>query len=301
MRGLRGNGALGWLKAPWMVSRAIGRAAKVIADIRPDIVIGMGGFAAGPGGVAAKLRRVPLVIHEQNAVMGLTNKLLSSVANAVLLGDGRAAQALKRHNYKVVGNPVRAEIIGAEIPQVRYENRSGNIRMLVLGGSQGAKAINEIVPQALALLDPQIRPQVCHQVGPRWVEQVSKLYQDAEVVGNIVPFIDDMAAELAACDWVLCRSGALTVAELAAVGVPAVCIPLPQAVDDHQTANAQTLVDAGAAEILPQSQLSAETLAEKIRARCDRSVLLTQAKTARICAKPEATQDIIHTLEPYLL
>ncbi|MBV7435181.1 undecaprenyldiphospho-muramoylpentapeptide beta-N-acetylglucosaminyltransferase [Cardiobacteriaceae bacterium TAE3-ERU3] len=300
VRGLRGNGAAGWLKAPWMVSRAVSRASGVIKAIRPDVVIGMGGFAAGPGGVAAKLRGIPLIIHEQNAVMGLTNKLLARIANSVLLADVRASKALGSKEYKVVGNPVRAQIIDSRQQPARYQTRDGQIRLLVLGGSQGAKAVNEAVPQALALLDAEERPAVRHQVGPRWVDVVNSAYHDAGVVGEVVPFIDDMAGALADCDWVVCRSGALTVAELATVGVPAVCIPLPQAVDDHQTANAQTLVDAGAAEILPQSQLNAQTLAEAIRKRRDRAALRIQAEAALSCAKPNATQDIIHTVEPYL-
>lgn len=301
VRGLRGNGATGWLKAPWMVSRAVLRASSVIKTIRPDVVIGMGGFAAGPGGVAAKLRGIPLVIHEQNAVMGLTNKLLARIANIVLLADVRASKALGGKAYKVVGNPVRAEIIGSRQQPARYQARDGQIRLLVLGGSQGAKAVNEVVPQALALLDSDERPDVRHQVGPRWVAAVESAYHDAGVAGEVVPFIQDMAGALVDCDWVICRSGALTVAELATVGVPALCIPLPQAVDDHQTANAQTLVDAGAAEILPQAQLNAQTLAKAIRKRRDRAALRVQAEAALGCAKPNATQDIIHTVEPYLL
>lgn len=301
VRGLRGNGVLGWCRAPWMVSRAVARAAAVMDEVKPDVVIGMGGFAAGPGGVAARLRAIPLVIHEQNAVMGLTNKLLARFAGAVLLADERAATALpKGKDYRVVGNPVRRALLDCAPPAQRFAVRSGRVRLLVLGGSQGAKALNEVLPQALAQLEPQQRPLVRHQVGARWVEAVTQAYAQAGVEGEVVAFIDDMATAFADCDWVLCRSGALTVAEMAAVGVAALCVPLPHAVDDHQTANAQTLAAAGAAQILPQAQLDAATLAQMILARQDRNALLQQAEAARACARPTATQEIIQTLERFL-
>lgn len=292
VRGLRGNGLAGWLKAPIMLTRAIRAARRVIKEIRPDVVIGMGGFAAGPGGVAAKMAGVPLVIHEQNAVAGLTNRLLARVADVVLLGDGRASARLGGKG-RVTGNPVRADFAQVPGPETRFAGRSGKIRLLVLGGSQGAKALNIVLPQALSLLPEAARPEVLHQAGERGLQEAQSAYTQAGVAADVVPFMEDMASAYAQADWVLARSGALTVAEIATVGVGALFVPFPHAVDDHQTANAQTLVDAGAAQVVQQADLTAQGLAEAIAARQDRALLLQQAEAARRCSHGQALAQIM--------
>lgn len=298
VRGLRGSGTMGWVKAPWMIARAMRKARKVIARVRPDLVIGMGGFASGPGGLAAKLCGVKLLVHEQNAVMGLTNRWLSKWADRVLLGDCRGAdKASEARAYRVVGNPVRDSICALAAPHVRYARHSGKILLLVLGGSQGAKAINELVPQALARLSPVMRPAVRHQVGPRWLEVTQKTYRTLGVAAEVVPFIEDMASAYDAADWVIARSGALTVAEIATAGLPALFIPFPHAVDDHQTMNAKTLTEIGAAQMLAEDCLDVAELARAIAARHDRKALLLQAEKARRRSHAEALGKILCAIE----
>ncbi|MDO5090044.1 MAG: undecaprenyldiphospho-muramoylpentapeptide beta-N-acetylglucosaminyltransferase [Cardiobacteriaceae bacterium] len=292
VRGLRGNGLIGWLQAPIMLTRAIRAARRVIKDIRPDAVIGMGGFAAGPGGVAAKMAGVPLIIHEQNAVAGLTNRLLARVADVVLLGDARASARL-RGRGEAVGNPVRAAFADVPAPAVRYAARAGKIRLLVLGGSQGAKALNTLLPQALALLPEAARPEVLHQAGERGLPEAQSAYVASGVEAQVVPFMEDMASAYADADWVIARSGALTVAEIATVGLPALFVPFPHAVDDHQTANAQTLVDAGAAQVVQQADLTADILAGQIAAHADRTALRKKAEAARAVSHGEALERIM--------
>lgn len=298
VRGLRGNGAAGWLQAPFMLSRAIRRARKIMKQIRPDVVIGMGGFASGPGGLAAKMLGIPLVVHEQNAVMGMTNTWLAKFASLVLLADERVAKKLPKHrSYTVTGNPVRADIAAVPAPAARYPYHYGTIKLLVLGGSQGAKAMNEILPQALALMPEKERPSVTHQVGERWFEEAKAHYQQAGVKANIVPFVSDMAQAYSEADWVIARSGALTVAEIATVGLPALFIPFPFAVDDHQTANAQALADAGAAAVVQQAALTAPRLREIIAAHQVRAELAQKAELARSCSHAAALSTIMAAIE----
>lgn len=296
VRGLRGKGVLGWLRAPWMLWRAIGAAKKVMRTVRPDVVVGMGGFAAGPGGYAAKSLRIPLVIHEQNAVAGLTNRLLSRWASRVLLADERAAARMATKDYGVTGNPVRADIAAVPAPEERFAGREGRIRLLVLGGSQGARALNTLLPEALALIDEAARPQVLHQVGERWLEEARAAYTQAGAQAEVVAFVDDMPRVYAQADWVLARSGALSVAEIATVGLGALFVPFPHAVDDHQTANAQALVAAGAAEVIQQADLTAEKLAAAIMARGSRETLLAQALRARQCSHAKALAHIMQEI-----
>lgn len=297
VRGLRGNGALAWLKAPWMILRAMVAARRVIARVHPDIALGMGGFASGPGGLAAKLCGMKLLVHEQNAVMGLTNRWLARWADRVLLADRRGAAKLPAGRaYRVVGNPVRDAICALAPPEVRYAGRQGRISLLVLGGSQGAKAINELVPEALSRLAAEIRPAVRHQVGPRWLEVTRKRYQRLEVAAEVVPFIEDMASAYDTADWVIGRSGALTVAEIATAGLPALFVPFPHAVDDHQTVNAQALAEIGAAEVIAENCLCVDQLAAAIAARNDRKALLGQAEKARSRSHAEALDDILATI-----
>ncbi len=248
----------------------------------------MGGFASGPGGLAAWLLGRPLVIHEQNAVAGLTNRLLAGIAREVLEAFPGSFSA--RRQARVTGNPVRAEISALPAPEQRLAGRTGALRLLVLGGSQGARALNESVPHAIALLPEGSRPEVWHQAGEATLDVARATYREAGVSARVDPFIADMAAAYAWADLVVCRAGALTVAELAAAGLPAVLVPFPGAVDDHQTRNAAWLVDAGAAVLLPQAQLSPTRLAEELRACSkDRALLLERARRARALARPHAT------------
>lgn len=302
VQGLRGKGFVGWLKAPFMLARALWKARAVLRKVKPDVVVGMGGFAAGPGGLMAARAGIPLIIHEQNAVAGLTNRKLAKLARRVLLADSRAASkmGLQAGEYVTTGNPVRADIAAVPIPAQRFLGRLDAIRLLVLGGSQGAKALNELLPQALALLPEAERPQVLHQVGARWLDATRAAYQQAGVAAEVVPFIEDMAAAYANADWLVARSGALTVAEVATVGLAAVFVPFPYAVDDHQTANAQALVDAGAATVVQQADLTPQHLAEIIAAQRERGLLLKQADRARSLSHAPALAKIIQEIETVL-
>ncbi len=289
VRGLRGKGAVGWLMAPARVLRATLQAAGAMRRQRPRTVLGMGGYVAGPGGLAAWLLRYPLVIHEQNARAGLTNRLLARLACRVLAGfpdvfPGRRSQ--------VTGNPVRGEILRLQPPQ-RRPQREGRCRLLILGGSLGALALNDTVAGALALLPENERPEVCHQAGERTIEVARQAYAGTGVEAEVTAFITDMAAAYAWADLVICRAGALTVSELAIAGVPAVLVPLPHAVDDHQTANARQLVDAGAAVLVPQPELTAERLSDELRGlMADRSRLQDMARAARAVARPDAAETV---------
>lgn len=302
VKGLRGKGMIGWMKAPFMLSRSFLRARSILKNTQADMAIGMGGFASGPGGVAAKSLRLPLVIHEQNAIMGMTNTYLAKIADKVLLADERAVKKLAKNvNYQVTGNPVREEIASIAPPDERFLQRSGKIRLLVLGGSLGAKALNELLPQALALINENDRPQVLHQVGKNWLEEAKKAYQNAGVSAQIVDFIEDMASVYSDYDWVIARSGALSVAEIATAGLSALFVPFPYAVDDHQTANAQVLLDVGAAMLIQQKDLSAQKLADVIAAQNDRSELLKRANLARTCSAAHALDKIIHAISEVLI
>ncbi|WP_442770670.1 UDP-N-acetylglucosamine--N-acetylmuramyl-(pentapeptide) pyrophosphoryl-undecaprenol N-acetylglucosamine transferase, partial [Zoogloea ramigera] len=251
--------------------------------VRPDVVRGRGGYATFPGGMMAALLGRPVVVHEQNSVAGLANRVLAGVADKVVTGF---PGVLKKGEW--LGNPVRADITAVAPPAVRFAGRSGPLKVLVVGGSLGAAALNEAMPKALALLAPEDRPLVTHQAGTRQIEALRAGYQAASVTGELLPFIDDMAARYAGADLVICRAGALTVAELAAVGVASVLVPFPHAVDDHQTGNARFLADAGAALLLPQTELTPQRLAALLQ-DMTRERLLTMAEKARSCAKPDAT------------
>jgi UDP-N-acetylglucosamine--N-acetylmuramyl-(pentapeptide) pyrophosphoryl-undecaprenol N-acetylglucosamine transferase len=250
-------------------------------------VLGMGGYPAFPGGLMASLLNKPLLIHEQNSIPGLVNRILAKLADKVLLGFPNAAMTNKQALFS--GNPVRSEIAQLEAPEKRYAARSGKLRLLIIGGSLGAQALNTIVPLALKLIPESQRPLVTHQAGTRHLEALKKNYAEANVEGELVTFIDNMAARYAECDLVVCRAGALTVAELAAAGVASILVPFPYAVDDHQTSNAKFLSDADAAVLLPQSELTAERLAELFLA-FTREKLVDMAGKARQLAKPDATR-----------
>jgi UDP-N-acetylglucosamine--N-acetylmuramyl-(pentapeptide) pyrophosphoryl-undecaprenol N-acetylglucosamine transferase len=287
VKGLRRKGLVALFVAPFQLAWALLQSLYIMLRRRPAAVLGMGGFASGPGGLAAWLTRRPLVIHEQNAAAGLTNRLLARLARVVLQAFPGSFNSSVR--AETVGNPVREDIAAVAAPAERYRDRSGPLRLLVLGGSQGALALNRTVPAALSKLPADKRPVVRHQCGSRTLDMAREAY-DAHVVDvDLVPFIDDMAAAYAWADIVVCRAGALTVAELCSVGLPALFVPYPGAVDDHQTANARPMADAGAAVIIDESMLSADVLAGQLSDwLTDREDLLGKAEKARGLDKPHA-------------
>ncbi|MDJ0760242.1 MAG: undecaprenyldiphospho-muramoylpentapeptide beta-N-acetylglucosaminyltransferase [Woeseiaceae bacterium] len=288
IKGLRRKGLLALVIAPLQLAWALIQSLNVIRRRRPSAVLGMGGFASGPGGLAAWLTLRPLIIHEQNAVPGLTNRLLARLARVVLQAFPGSFNRLA----ETVGNPVRKTIANLPAPEQRFEDRSGPIRLLVLGGSQGALALNRTVPEALALLDVSSRPVVRHQCGKRTLDMARQQYQRLGVDAELPEFIEDMAEAYGWADFVICRAGALTVAELCAAGLGAIFIPYPAAVDDHQTANARAMQDSGAALIIDEKELTPAMLADEIRGWSDRAGLLHRAKLARALAHPDALDRI---------
>ena len=284
VRGLRGKGIATLLAAPLRVFAAVRAAGRVLRERRPNVVVSFGGYAAGPGGLAAKLRGIPLVVHEQNRAPGMTNRVLARFARAVLTGF---PQTFADRREDAVGNPVRDEIARLPAPAQRFASRAGALRLLVLGGSQGARALNEATPRALAALKGHV--EVRHQCGEKLREGAELAYAQAGVSASVEPFIADMAQAYAWADFVVCRAGALTLAEVCAAGVGSVLVPFPQAVDDHQTRNAEYLVEHGAAVLLPQG----DTLAEELRATlaevaADPARRLQMAEAARALARPDA-------------
>ncbi len=286
--GLRGKGFTAWAAAPLRLARAFMQSIAVMRRHRPRAVLGMGGYVSGPAGLAAWLLRRPLLIHEQNAVGGTTNRILAHFARRVLTGFPGVLGG------EWIGNPVRPEISALPSPAARLHGRTEPLRVLVLGGSQGARALNAVVPFAVALLPTNQRPEVRHQCGDKLLDEARAAWAAAGVRVEPVAFIEDVAAAYAWADVVLCRAGALTVAELAAAGVASVLVPLPHAVDDHQTANARYLVDAGAGELLPESALTPASLAATLeRLAGDRKALLEMATAARRVARSDATAALV--------
>lgn len=288
--GLRGKGIASFLSAPFNLIRAIWQAHQVIKRVKPDAVLGMGGFASGPGGLAAWLHRIPVVIHEQNALPGMTNRILSRIAKKVLQAFPGAFPKLKVEH--TIGNPVRGPILGLSEPDIRFEDREGPIRLLVVGGSLGAQAINRLLPEVLSEMPVESRPVVWHQTGRTHFEATTEIYNQRNVEAKVVPFIDQMDEAFAWADLVLCRSGALTVSELAIAGVGSILVPFPYAVDDHQTANAQFLVAADAARLVQQSELSSDRLKTLLNELNQRDVLLAMAKKARSQGQPLAGEKL---------
>jgi len=287
MQGVRGKGLFGWLLLPVKLVKAFSQSSRALKQHQPNVVLGMGGFAAFPGGLMAKLLGKPLVVHEQNSVAGLTNKVLAKFATRVLA----AFPAAFGDKAALVGNPVRTDIANLAAPEQRFAGREGALRLLVVGGSLGAHALNEVVPQALAQLPAEKRPQVVHQAGVKHIDVLKNNYETAGVAVDARAFIDDMAAMYAWADFVICRAGALTVAEVSAAGIGSLMVPFPFAVDDHQTTNAAYLAEAGAALLVQQKELSVEKLAEILR-ELSREKCLDMAKRARALGKPEATADV---------
>ncbi|WP_341648597.1 undecaprenyldiphospho-muramoylpentapeptide beta-N-acetylglucosaminyltransferase [Thauera humireducens] len=288
---LRGKGLVRKLLLPVNLLSGFWQALRELRRARPDVVLGMGGYITFPGGMMAALLGRPLVLHEQNSVAGLANRVLARVADRVLTGFPDVL-----NNGGWVGNPVRAEIAGVAPPAERFAGREGPLRILVVGGSLGAAALNEAVPAALGRMPADQRPLVVHQAGEKQIDGLRTAYARARVKGDLRPFIDDMASAYAEADLVICRAGALTVAELAAVGVASLLVPFPHAVDDHQTGNARFLAERGGAYLLPQTELNAERLAG-ILGSIDRPRLLQMAEHARALARPLAAAEVARVCE----
>jgi UDP-N-acetylglucosamine--N-acetylmuramyl-(pentapeptide) pyrophosphoryl-undecaprenol N-acetylglucosamine transferase len=289
--GLRGKGLLTKLLLPIVLLRAFWQALTALRATRPAVVLGMGGYVAFPGGMMAVLLGRPLVVHEQNSVAGLTNRLLARIADRVLEAFPGALPGAE-----ACGNPVRQDLAALPPPGQRYGGRSGPLRLLVVGGSLGAQVLNETLPAAMALLPAGERPAVVHQTGRGRRDEVERRYREAGVEAQVSEFIDDMASAYAEADLLVCRAGAMTVSEIAAAGVASVLVPFPHAVDDHQTGNARYLSDHGAARLLPQPELGAARLAELI-ASLDRASCAVMADAARALAKPDAAARVADTCE----
>lgn len=287
--GLRGKGLLRTLMLPFNLLIAFWQSAHAIFTHRPDVVLGMGGYVAFPGGMMASLLKRPLVIHEQNSVAGLTNRVLARLADKVLVAFPNTFK--NKYLASWVGNPVRTDIGAVAAPAGRYAARGKRINVLVLGGSQGAAVLNATLPKSLALIPDAERPHVTHQSGASHIDALRAAYTAAGVQAETLPFIDDMAARYAKADVVICRAGASTIAEIAAAGVASVLVPLPSAVDDHQTHNARFLSERGAALLIPQAEFTPEKLAQLLQGFA-RDQLLAMAQAARAAAKPDATQAV---------
>ena len=283
-RAARGKGLLQKLLLPMNLLYSFWESARHIRSLRPDVVLGLGGYVAFPGGMMASLLGRPLALHEQNAIAGLTNRVLAGVSDKVMVAF---PEAIRRAEW--TGNPVRRDIARIAPPEQRFIARSGPLRLLVVGGSLGAQALNEAVPRAVALLKE--KPIVVHQSGEKHLETLRANYGAAGVSGELIAFIDDMARRYAEADLVICRAGAVTIAELSAAGMASILVPFPHAVDDHQTANARVLAERGAAVLLPQTELTPERLARLIE-RLDRAALLDMACKARALGKPDAARTV---------
>lgn len=283
--GVRGKGLATLVRAPWKIARAVVAARSLLRDIKPQVVLGMGGYVAGPGGIAARMMGIPLVIHEQNAIAGTTNKWLCKIATRVLTAFPQVLPGAV-----CIGNPVRADIAALPVPSLRGVGAHDPVRVLVLGGSLGAQALNEMMPEAVAELVKSNKIQVRHQTGEKHHAATEALYRQRGVTAEVTAFIGDMAEALAWADLVVCRAGALTVAELSAAGVASILVPFPFAIDDHQTANAEWLVNMGAAELHQQKTLSADFLKGRfMNFIANPHLLVEMAEAARRAAKPDAT------------
>ncbi len=292
--GVRGKGAATLALLPLRLLRAFGQAIGVIRRVKPDVLVGLGGYISFPGGLMGVALNKPLVLHEQNSVPGMANKVLAGVADRVFTAFPGVLPKARRVQW--IGNPLRQAFIQCPEPAERFAGRSGPLKLLVVGGSLGAKALNELLPQVLALIPAERRPIVLHQSGARQLEALRANYQAAGVQAELLPFIDDMASAYAEADLVICRAGATTVSELAAVGAAALLVPFPHAVDDHQTTNARFLVDRDAGWLVQQHEAKAEELAQWLQA-IDRDMLLAVAQNARQLQKTRATEDIVAACE----
>ena len=283
VNGLRGKGTLALFKMPWMLIKACLEARKILQQRKPDVVLGMGGFVAGPGGLMAKLMGIPLVIHEQNRIPGTTNRLLANIANKVLQAFPDSFPDSRHAVY--TGNPLRKQL--TEAADKREHKSSASLNILVMGGSLGAQRLNEVVPAALAM---QENVSVLHQTGSAMLEQVTRAYADKSITATVAAFIDDVVEAYTWADLIICRAGAMTISEVAAMGLPSILIPYPYAIDDHQTANAEYLVCAGAGIKIAQQQLTVDCLATQIKQQITR--LENMAVAAKQCAKLDATDRV---------
>ncbi len=290
VNGLRGKGVTALLAAPFQLMKALFQSLIIMLKVKPSAVLGMGGFVAGPGGLVAALLGKPVIIHEQNAIPGLTNKLLSKVSKKILEGF---PGTFSKSNSVGIGNPVRQDIASIPPPAERMGDRWGQVNVLIFGGSLGAQVLNEVVPMALDELPIDKRPVVRHQAGKNKDQATKSLYEKMAVKAEVTPFIEDMAEAYEWADLVICRSGALTVAELAAAGVASIMVPYLYAVDDHQTANAKYLSESGAGILISQNDLTKESLSALLTELCsNRNKLIEMSIKARKLAKPEATKEV---------
>jgi len=290
--GLRGKGMMRWVRMPLMLLKAVWQARKILEANRPGCAISFGGYAAAPGGIAAWTKGIPVVVHEQNRIPGLTSRMLTHISRKILQGfPGTFPLESRALNC---GNPVRRDVAAITEPKKRFADRFSPVRILITGGSQGARVLNQVIPEALALLPGYLSVEIRHQAGGKRLEEAQQAYATAGVSAKVEPFIDDMAEAYAWADLVICRAGALTVSELAAAGLGAVLIPFAHAVDDHQTRNAKYLASAGAAIILSQQSLDAKTVAEALTPLVsDRNALLSMAVAARSLALPDAAEKVV--------
>jgi UDP-N-acetylglucosamine--N-acetylmuramyl-(pentapeptide) pyrophosphoryl-undecaprenol N-acetylglucosamine transferase len=289
MTGLRGKGVLALFKAPFVLLKALLQARKIVKQLQPVCVLGLGGYVTGPGGIAAKLAGVPLIIHEQNAIAGTANRSLVPFASRVCEAFPNTFSASAKR--RTTGNPVRTELF-LETPRQALAGRKA--RLLVLGGSLGAEPLNKLLPAALALLPPELRPEVFHQAGKNHDEITAERYRTAGVEAQVAPFIKDMAQAYGWADLVVCRAGALTVSELAAAGLPSLLVPLPHAIDDHQSRNADYLAREGAAFVMPQATTGVAEMAARLKeVLMQPEQLNSMARTARRLAKPDATRTVV--------
>ena len=287
--GLRGKSKLALLKAPFQLLRSLLQARRIVRELHPVCVLGMGGYVTGPGGLAARLAGVPLIIHEQNAVAGTANRLLSRIANRICEAFPNTFAATDKR--RTTGNPVREELF-LETPREPLAGRK--LKLLVLGGSLGAEPLNKLLPAALEKIPADLRPQVFHQAGKQHADITAERYRDAAVEAEVAPFIKDMARAYGWADLVVCRAGALTVSELAAAGLPSFLVPLPHAIDDHQSRNAEYLAKEGAAVLLPQHATDADTLAAQLtEVLMHPEKLEAMGRAARSLAKPDATRTVV--------
>ncbi len=289
--GVRGKGLLTLALLPLRILRAFWQSIRVLRQAQPDVVIGFGGYISFPGALMAVLLGKPLILHEQNSIAGMANRVLARVADRVY---SAFPDAMPKAQW--VGNPLRRDFIGHDLPAMRFAGRSGPLRLLVVGGSLGAKALNELVPQALALAPLESRPIVTHQSGSGQLDALRAAYAQVNVQAELTPFIDDMASAFADADLVICRAGASTVTEIAAIGVAALFVPFPSAVDDHQTSNARFLVERGGGWLMQQSELTPPRLAQFLQ-QATRENLLACASTARRSAKNDATAQVVAACE----
>jgi UDP-N-acetylglucosamine--N-acetylmuramyl-(pentapeptide) pyrophosphoryl-undecaprenol N-acetylglucosamine transferase len=297
--GVRGKGMTGWLTLPLRLLKAVRDARSSMLRSQPDCAVSFGGYAAGPGGIAAWLRGIPLIVHEQNQVPGMTNRVLAKLASVVF--QAFPGTFPKRSGAVTCGNPVREAVVALPEPDARFFQRRNQVRLLVTGGSQGAQSLNQNIPEALALLSADARPLVCHQAGTGNAQALEQAYQSIGISAEVHEFIEDITDAYKWADLVICRAGALTVSELAAAGLGSILIPYPHAVDDHQTRNAGFLVNAGAACLIPEKDLTPKRLADQLeKLLVDRPAMLEMARKARSAGLNDAAQRVADACEQWI-